>query len=357
MNKQYEHYDDHRLNDLNIIEVARRLNIKLYRAGVDYKTNCLWHEDQHPSLILYNRAGNQHCHCYTCGAHHSVIDLVMTVGEWSFKEACQWLSNEFGIGTTTVSYIPQPKRRPEVKPEEPIYSYIPVEMVDRMVSTESSLCRCLMLMAHTKDALWKPEAVEWQIEEYRMGCHALWDFDDYTVFPSIDRLGRVCNLKVQHYDANPQSPRFGHDDKGQSYWLASMWVKQKLLPENTKYRCDCLFGEHLLSRYPDTTVALVESPKNAIFGALAFPEMIWLASGNKTNLKRSVLQPLCGRDVIVFPDCDAVDEWTTIIQGMTDLANFTVSDFCQRHAPEGQPKFDIADYLQAQFQFDDKKAL
>jgi len=33
---------------------------------------------------------------------------------------------------------------------------------------------------------------------------------------------------------------------------------------------------------------------------------------------------------------------------MSDLANFTVSDFCQRMAPEGQPKFDIADYLQQQ---------
>ena len=31
---------------------------------------------------------------------------------------------------------------------------------------------------------------------------------------------------------------------------------------------------------------------------------------------------------------------------MADLANFTVSDFCRRMAPDDQPKFDIADYLQ-----------
>ena len=43
-----------------------------------------------------------------------------------------------------------------------------------------------------------------------------------------------------------------------------------------------------------------------------------------------------------------IAEWTGIIDGMADLANFTMSDFCRRMAPEGQPKFDIADYLQEQ---------
>ena len=92
-------------------------------------------------------------------------------------------------------------------------------------------------------------------------------------------------------------------------------------------------------------MALVESPKNALFGALAFPHLVWVAAGNKGMLKRGVLQPLQGRDVMVIPDCDAVGEWTVAISKMADLANFIVSDFCQRHAPEGQPKFDIADYL------------
>ena len=88
--------------------------------------------------------------------------------------------------------------------------------------------------------------------------------------------------------------------------------------------------------------------QNAIFGTLAFPQLLWLATGNKGMLKREALLPLRGRDVIVIPDCDAVEEWTRIVEGLPDLANFTVSDFCRRQAPEGQPKFDIADYLQQQ---------
>ncbi len=179
MDKQYDRYDDHRLNELNIVEVARRLNLKLCRTGVNFKTNCLWHPDKNPSLVLYNKPGNQHCHCYSCGAHHSVIDLTMQAGGWTFKEACQWLSQEFGIGTIkSWHYMPAP----QPKTAEPIPTkenqYIPMEMIDPLVSVDSSLCHCLMRMAHTKDALWAPEAIEWQVEEYRLGCYSLWGKDD-----------------------------------------------------------------------------------------------------------------------------------------------------------------------------------
>ena len=76
--------------------------------------------------------------------------------------------------------------------------------------------------------------------------------------------------------------------------------------------------------------------------------MIWLATGNKGMLKREVLKPLQGRDVIVIPDRDAIADWQNTIVGMKDLANFSVSDFCQRAAPEGEEKFDIADYIAMQ---------
>lgn len=350
MMEQHEHYNYSRLNDLNIVEVARRLNLPLRRAGVNMKTRCLWHSDQHPSLVLYKT----YCHCYACGAHHSVIDLAMQAGGWTLAEACQWLSQQFGIDTlSTWRYVPPQHPQAVPQPQEPNYRYIPMAMVDAMVSADSSLCRCLMHMAYHDHALWTPEAVKWQVGEYRLGNHALWDYDDYTVFPSIDYYGRVCNLKAQHYDSDPASARFGHDDKGQSYWLGKMWLKDGTLTFNDRpkatdvcFRNDCLFGEHLLKCYPRTTVALVESPKNALFGALAFPELLWVAAGNKHNLNRRVLECLRGRDVMAFPDCDAIPLWTNTLKGMMDLANFTVSDLCQQVAPDDQPKFDIADYLQ-----------
>jgi hypothetical protein len=341
MNTQHEQFDTLRLNAISISEVARRLGDTVHRVGVNHVSLCPWHDDHHPSLSLVEGTGKNYCHCFSCGKGGDVISFVMQHEGWTFQDACQWLSSTFGICTTLAGgHVPQPKPRPMAKPVEPTYTYIPTEMLDKLVSAESSLCRCLMRM-------FQPEAVEWLAEEYRIGCYPMNGLDDYTVFPSIDHQGRVCNLKVQHYETDPHFDRFGHSDQA-AYWLGAIWMREGRLPAGAVFRSDCLFGEHLLPRYPNSVVALVESPKNALFGALAFPQWLWVATGNKGNLKRQSLLTLRGRDIIVIPDGDAVEEWTAKVSDMKDLANFTVSDFCRRMAPEGQPKYDIADYLQQQ---------
>ena len=342
MNSQHEHYDTDRIRDISISEVARRLGDHVRKAGVNHVTLCPWHEDHHPSLSLVEGSGKNYCHCFSCNKGGDVISFTMQHEGWSFQEACLWLSNEFGISTTQSSqnFILRPKSKPVVKPVELAYTYIPKAMVDELVSKENSLCHCLMQM-------FQHQAVEWLTEEYCIGCYSMNGIDDYTVFPNIDTQGRVCNLKVQHYETDTNSPSFAHSDQ-KTYWLGSMWAEEGRLPKKAVFRPSCLFGEHLLTRYPDCLVVLVESPKNALFGALAYPQLLWVAAGNKCMLKREVLLPLQGRDVIVIPDCDAVNEWSDIISTMADLANFTVSDFCQRMAPKNLPKFDIADYIAQQ---------
>ena len=345
MNNKYQRFDTDRINAIPITAVASQLGDKLKRVGSIYKTRCLWHDDHDPSLVLYERTGENHCYCFVCNEKHNVIDYAMKHENWTFKETCQWLSSTFGISTIQAGEpVHHPKQRPTdepMKPVEPTYTYIPMEMVDELVSAENSLCRCLMRMFH-------PEAVIQLCEEYRIGCYSINGQEDYTVFPSIDVQGRVCNLKVQHYDTNLKSPCFSHNND-KIYWLGTIWKSEGRLPNDAEFRSSCLFGEHLLQRYPNNIVALVESPKNALFGALAYPEMVWVATGNKGNLKQETLMALQGRDVIIVPDCDAHDEWTKEIEKMEDIANFDISDFCKRSAPEGQPKFDIADYIQQQY--------
>lgn len=347
MNTQHEHFDCARLNAIAITEVARRLGAKVKRAGRQHTTLCPWHDDHKPSLSLVEATNANYCHCFSCGRGGDVVSYVMAREHWSFQEACRWLSGEFGISTTqrqasshhtSAMHPPQPQQPSQQPPPE--YAYIPMPMLSKMASSESSLCRCLKLM-------FPPEAVDHLAEEYRLGTYALGKDEDYTVFPNIDHQGRVCNLKVQHYDTSPSSPRFAHSDKA-TCWLGAIWVREGRLPEGSLFRSDCLFGEHLLARYPAQPVALVESPKNALYGALAFPRWLWVATGNKHQLKRDVLAPLQGRDVAVIPDRDAIELWTKQVASMSDLANFAVSDFCNRAAGSSQPKFDIADYLQEQ---------
>ena len=348
MSERNEHFDIERLNAIPISGVARRLGVELQRSGSSYRALCPWHDDHRPSLHFDERTGKNRCKCFACGKGGDVIAYAMQQENWTFREVCQWLSQQYGIPMTGdfpqarhryYGNIPLPKPKERPKPELPAYTYIPQEMLDAIISVDSSLCRCLKLM-------FQSEAVDWVADEYRIGCYAMKGLDDYTVFPSIDAEGRICNLKVQHYDIDPFSPRFAHSDPDSCRWLGSIWVREGRLPKEAKFKSDCLFGEHLLPRYPNHQVILVESPKNALFGALAYPQMIWVATGNKSQFKREVLRPLRGRDVIVIPDGDAVEEWSAAIDTMTDLANFTVTDFCKRIAPIGETKYDIADYLQ-----------
>lgn len=344
METNYEHFDTERLRAIPITEVARRLGDELKREGSVCKTLCPWHDDHDPSLTLYERTGENHCHCFSCGHGGDTIAYVMQHEGWTFQKACRWLSATFGIANAygMRQPAPRPKQKATPKAEEPPqYTYIPWPMLESLISVENSLCHCLMRM-------FRPEAVEWLVGEYLIGAYPMNGRDDYTVFPSIDHEGRICNLKVQLYDSEPQSERFAHSIPNTTYWLGTMWAKDGRLPRKSTFCSDCLFGEHLLPRYTDCTVALVESPKNALFGALSFPRYLWLATGNKGALKRKTLEPLRGRNVLVIPDCDALEPWTQTLDGMADLANFTVSDFCRRMAPSGQPKFDIADYLQQQ---------
>ena len=96
---------------------------------------------------------------------------------------------------------------------------------------------------------------------------------------------------------------------------------------------------------------LVESPKNAVVGAcwtMTYrPELnvTWVAVGNKGMLKRSVLEPLRGKRVIVIPDRDAIDEWKTKLAAMRDLATFVFSSFCDCDVDQENGKLDIADLM------------
>ena len=365
-------YDMERLRAIPMHRVVERWGGRLHRNGVRQVTNCPWHSDEHPSLTLYETGGENRCHCFACGRGGSVIDYVMAREGVDFKGACELLGRAFGVGereacrpsgfsslsssaslssSTSLSSL----SRPSAEPVQP--SYIPLSWLQPLVSVENSFSRCLLQM-------FDRHLVEHLTEEYRLGCYDNGRYDDCVLFPSIDREGRLHNVKVQHYCTDPASPRFAHGDKGCCYWLGATLVREGVVtpplgedgqPRQVVLDNDCLFGEHLLRRYPQATVALVESPKNALVGAAVQPEYLWIATGNKSMLKRPLMERLRGRQVVVFPDRDAIAEWTERLHGMRDIAAFSVSDFCERHAAEDDMKYDIADFVVEQFRADMKE--
>jgi hypothetical protein len=159
-----------------------------------------------------------------------------------------------------------------------------------------------------------------------------------TVFWQIDTQGKVRTGKIMLY-----SPATGKRVKEPFNHIN--WV-HKALKQPEFELSQCLFGEHLLI---DKTkpVAIVESEKTAVIASTYLPQFIWLAVGSLTNLNADRLQILNGRSVILFPDLNGFDKWSSKAKELSHLAIFTVSDLLERKATEAERKqgFDLADYL------------
>lgn len=95
------------LANISIEEVAARLGMDLRKSGGRTMTLCPFHSDKSPSLLIdSNRErGEQHFHCFACGAHGDAIDLVKETLNVDFKGAVDWLSNTFILGSTVKSSV------------------------------------------------------------------------------------------------------------------------------------------------------------------------------------------------------------------------------------------------------------
>lgn len=183
-------------------------------------------------------------------------------------------------------------------------------------------------------------------------------------FPFIDYNNNIRSIQVKQF--NNSNHTIGTD------FLHSIiekdHVKNELpLPEwliNYKKQdkfVSCLFGEHLLKRFPNNPIALVEAPKTAIYCNFyfGFPDesndnFIFLAVYNKSSFTLDKLKILQGRYVYTFPDTSTngitFNEWkqkATEFEKELKSTRFIFSDLLEKFAPETdkQKGYDIADYL------------
>ena len=201
------------------------------------------------------------------------------------------------------------------------------------------------------------------IQLYRLGTVANGYRAGANTFPFIDIKGNVRAVQVKQFDE--QNHTTGTDflhsiiekhhtrnNKPLPKWLEAYTKQDK--------RISCLFGEHLLSKYPNNPVALVEAPKTAVYGTLYFglpetPEsLIWLAVYNKSSFSFDKLKVLQGRFVYVFPDLskdgNTFKEWETKAKEYESRlpgTRFIFSDLLEQLAPERDKSEgnDLADYL------------
>lgn len=161
-----------------------------------------------------------------------------------------------------------------------------------------------------------------------------------AVFWMIDEQQRVHDGKMIAYKPD------GHRVEGWGNYVRSICEKKKMGPQLQETE-KVFFGLHLLNRYPEKTVCIVESEKSALVCACRWPEYIWMATGGCGNLQLRKLRPLMSRHLVVWPDSGEFKKWSGIIQ-KSGHGHYNVVEMLERYAPNT----DIADVILASQQID-----
>lgn len=174
------------------------------------------------------------------------------------------------------------------------------------------------------------------VERYFIGTSNKWGGS--VVFWQIDKWGRIRTGKIMRFNT-----RTGKRVKKKITWA------HKHIGARYFNLQQCFFGEHLI-RDNNLLVAVVEGEKTAIVCSCLFPEMIWIATGSRQNLSTRMFKALAGRNVVLYPDLGAYDEWERKVRELSKIANVSISSLLERNATTEERKegLDIADYLIAE---------
>ena len=329
----------------------------LKKAGVRYKALCPFHADRSLGSFIVYPKGN--CYkCFSCGEAGGVIDFLMKNEKLSYPDAIRWLGELYNIPVDDAvvdwTYVP----KPSPPPLEMLT--LPMSMVERTANLESDNL-----------ARWIRTGIRWdyiqrkRVDEVLTAYHLGHGKNGHTIFWQMDEKGQVRTGKMMKYRQD------GHRDKVVAWnfdWihatLSRHWdeehhemTDEPPYPFPDIYNPDkqephiTFFGMHLLNRYPNATIKLVESEKTAMLMAIAYGNhamQLWMACGGLEMMNRERLKPLIdqGRRIILYPDRDGIDKWRVKAEQMHyDRLSIDTEPVTKWWLPEDGEKADIADVV------------
>lgn len=203
------------------------------------------------------------------------------------------------------------------------------------------------------------------VQMYNLGTVTKGKYKGALTIPYINKDFKTNTIQLKNFDHD------NHTINGQTNWIHSLlkyhykttkkpfpnWLKEYEKNENI---VNCLFGEHLLTQYPNNPIALVEAPKTAILGTLYFGlpkndnDLIWLAVFNKSSYTYEKIKVLNNRKIVVVPDLskngNTFNEWndkTINFQKLLTKSTFKVIDILEQISNDDEKNegLDLADFL------------
>lgn len=339
----------------HVIDVAKIEDVvgefvTLRKAGVNLTGCCPFHDDHHdgnfivrPSTISAKNHGNTY-RCFVCDAKGDAVKFLMEVERMTFPDAIRWLGKKYCIEVDDVplNWTPPPPRPTPPPPPALVIPKLWVKRTMEMAGDQNLFCYWLSHLPWNDEQRKRLSDVLW------MYCVGGWK-DGRVVFWGIDHDGVPRAAKLMRY--YPQDhPKFGHRDPSQHPgWIYNQSGCREICDPDNHTILKPLFGAHLLRRYPQATVNIVESEKTALVMSTFYghPErQIWLACGGLQHLRLEAMQPLIdmNRTIWLWPDKDGVERWEELRErlGYDDINIYTkFLETCWRE--EDGDKADCAD--------------
>ena len=302
----------------NVVDVIGDF-LTLRKRGVEYVCLCPFHADENLGNFSINPSKGVY-KCFACGAGGDAIKFLMEYrdSKLSYGEALHYLAKKYSIpipdddwkGGDRWKHIKpaKPKQIIETKKEMLVH---PREDVAKLKDGLSSniFVTWLRSLTWTDEQRKRLEQVLW------LYCVRHWPKDGRVVFWQIDNEGRPHGAKMMAYHSNGKRWKKEEDEElSRPRWVHNQKGFREHLDLDHHQFVASLFGMHLMPRYPQATINIVESEKTALFMATMYGELernLWLACGGLEFLKVEAMRPLIdqGRRVWVWPDKDGVEKW------------------------------------------------
>jgi hypothetical protein len=275
------------------------------------------------------QCGRKKCFVRYVDTHHDCCYVADQVGKCDHQHSCGYHYKPAEYYRDN-QWAEEPQARPEQhctpKPLPP-FQPLPMQYVERSHSPQSIFWQWLATDVAQRLQI-VPECLQRVYDDYLIGATRR----GYVIFWQIDEQQRVHTGHIMQYGTD------GHR-RGYQGWTHPLLIRLGLLPPDwTLYQC--LFGQHLLARYPDRQVCIVESEKTAVLMAATQPRYLWLATAGSSGLSAEKMACLRGRHVTLFPDSGCYDKWLGQMKQTTGI-DFSISS----HLESYPPNTDLGDLL------------
>ena len=334
----------------NVVDVIGDF-IDLRKRGVEYVCLCPFHDDQ--TLGNFSINPNKGVYkCFACGAGGDAIKFLMEYrdSKLSYGDALRYLAKKYSIPISDDDYRGD-NRWQHIKPATP---HQIIETKKEMLVMERDVVRLTMKATQPNIFIEWLRALPWNSKQRERLPNILWQYcvgrwGDRVCFWQIDEQGRPRGGKLMRYGLNGKRDK----DKvtGKPGWMHNQdGIRERCDMEHHEYRAT-LFGMHLLKKYPDAAINIVESEKTALICSTAYGNMeqnLWMACGGLEFLKLDSLQTLIdeGRTIWIWPDKDGVEKWRDKVSHMlSDKVRITTKFLDDFWIEDDGAKTDVADII------------